>query len=63
MNLESVIRSEVNQKGKQKYHILTHTFGIQKNGTDEPICRTGIETQTYRTDLWTQGGERRGGTN
>ena len=32
-------------------------------GTDEPICSAGIETQTQRTDLWTQLGEGEGGTN
>ena len=40
----SVIQSEVSQKEKSKYHILIHIYGIQKNGTDEPICRAGIET-------------------
>ena len=30
----------------------------RKNGTDEPICRAGIETQTERKDVWTLcGGE------
>ena len=28
MNLEPIIQSEVSQKGKDKYHILTHTYGI-----------------------------------
>ena len=28
MDLESVIQSEVNQKEKNKYRILTHTRGI-----------------------------------
>ena len=28
MDLESVIQSEVSQKGKNKYHMLTHTYGI-----------------------------------
>ena len=28
MNLELVIQSEVSQKEKSKYHILTHTYGI-----------------------------------
>ena len=28
MDLESVIQSEVNQKEKNKYHILTHIHGI-----------------------------------
>ena len=46
MDLETVIQSEVNQKEKNKYHILTHICGIQKNGTDEPVCKAEIETQT-----------------
>ena len=28
-----------------------HIDAIQKNGTDEPICRTTIETQTQKTDF------------
>ena len=28
MDLESVIQSEVNQKQKNKYHMLTHIYGI-----------------------------------
>ena len=28
MNLEPIIQSEVNQKEKEKYHILTHIYGI-----------------------------------
>ena len=35
-----------------KYNI----YGIQKNGTDEPICRAEIEKQMERMDVWTQGG-------
>ena len=54
-DLESVIQSEVNQKEKNKYCILMHVCGIQKNGTDEPICRAGIEIQTQRANVWTQG--------
>ena len=45
MDLETVIQSEVSQKEKNKYYILTHTCGIQKNGTDEPVCKAEIETQ------------------
>ena len=45
MNLESVIQSEVSQKEKNKYRILTHTCGIYKNGTDEPTSRAGTEMQ------------------
>ena len=45
MNLESAIQNEVSQKEKNKYRVLTHIYGIQKNGTEEPIFRAGIETQ------------------
>ncbi|MCU5907669.1 hypothetical protein H3U63_18770 [Clostridioides difficile] len=46
MGLETLIQSEVSQKAKDKYCILKHIYGIQENGTDEPICREGTETQT-----------------
>ena len=46
MNLEPIIQSEVSQKEKNKYCILTHIYGIQKDGTDETICRAAMETQT-----------------
>ena len=45
MDLKTVIQSEVSQKEKSKYHILTHICGIQKNGTDEPVCKAKLETQ------------------
>ena len=60
VNLEPIIQSEVSQKEKDKYHILTHIYGIQKNGSEEFIYRAAVEKQTQRTDLWTWGGERRG---
>ena len=43
VKLEPIIQSEVSQKEKNKYFILMHIYGIYKNGTDEPICRAGIE--------------------
>ena len=45
VDLETVIQSEVSQKEKNKYHILAHICGTYKNGTDELVCRAGIETQ------------------
>ena len=45
MNLESIIQSEVSQKEKYKYRILTHIYGIQKNGTEEFIYRATVEKQ------------------
>ena len=62
MNLAPVIQHEVNQKDKNKYHVLTYIYGIWKNGTDKPICRAGMETGTYRMDLRTQQGKRVGQT-
>ena len=40
MNLEPIIQSEVSQKEKDKYCILTHIHGIQKNGTEEFYLRS-----------------------
>ena len=50
MELESVIQSEVSQKEKNKYCMLTHIYGIlktkKKNGHEEPRGKMGIKTQT-----------------
>ena len=47
MDLETVIQSDVSQKEKNKYHMLTHIYGIKKKkGSEEPRGRTGIKTQT-----------------
>ena len=53
MKLESIIQSEVSQKDKHQYSILTHIYGILKDGNDNPICKTEKETQMYRRDFWT----------
>ena len=58
MNLEPIIQSEVSQKEKEKYCILTHTYGILEYGTGEFIYRATMEKQ--RIDLWTWGEGRRG---
>ena len=45
---ESVIHSEVSQKEKKKYCILTHIYRIlKKKGHEEPRGKTGIKMQTY----------------
>ena len=38
---------------KNKYRTVTHTCGIQKNGTDEPIYKAEMETQTDRANIQT----------
>ena len=45
MNLEPIIQSEVSQKKKDKYRILMHIYGIQKNGTEEFIFRAAMENK------------------
>ena len=48
MKLEPIIQSEVNEKEKHQYSIITHIYGIQKDGNDNPACKTAKETQMYR---------------
>ena len=60
MDLEAVIQSEVSQKEENKYHILTHICGTQKNGTDEPVCRAEIETDVENKRMDTKGGSEGG---
>ena len=45
MKLEPIIQSEVSQKDKRQHSILTHIYGILKDGNDDPICKTAKETQ------------------
>ena len=53
MKLEPIIQSEVSQKEKHQYSILTHICGIKNNGNDNPVCETAKETLMYRSVLWT----------
>ena len=54
MKLEPIIQSEVSQKEKHQYSILTHIYGIEEDGNDDPVCKTAKKTQMYITDFWTQ---------
>ena len=53
MKLEPIIQSEVSQKEKHQYSILTHTYGIYKDGKDNPICETVKDTYKKKTDFGT----------
>ena len=53
MKLEPIIQSEISQKEKYQYSILTHIYGIYKDGNNNPIYETEKETQMYRTVFWT----------
>ena len=46
INLEPIIQKRVSRKEKDKYCLLTHIYGIWKDGTDGPMCRAAKETQT-----------------
>ena len=59
MNPEPVTQSEVSQKEKDKYHILKHIYGIQKNGTEEFIYRAAMEKQTQGIDMDMWRGDKR----
>ena len=45
MELEPVIQSDISQKEKHQYSILTHIYGIYKDGNDNLVCETAKETQ------------------
>ena len=51
MELETLILSEVSQKEKDKYHMISHIWN-QIYGTNEPIYRKETNLWTLRTDLW-----------
>ena len=53
MKLEPIIQREVSQREKHQYSILTHIYGIQKDGNNDPISKTAKEAQIQRTDFWT----------
>ena len=60
MKLEPIIQSEVSQKDKDQYSILTHIYGILKDGNDNPMCKTEKETHVQNR-LWDSLGEGEGG--
>ena len=43
--LEPIIESEVSQKEKHQYSILTHVYGIYKDNNNAPILKTAKETE------------------
>ena len=51
MKLEPIIQSEVSQKDKDQYSILMHTYGILKDGNDNPICKTHRKQRKRATDV------------
>ena len=60
MKLEPIIQSEVSQKEKHQYSILTHIYGILKHGNNNPVYETAKETLMYNS-LMDSVGEEEGG--
>ena len=46
--MELIVPSEVSQKEKHQYSILTNICGIQKDGNNNPVYETAKETLMYR---------------
>ena len=44
MKLELIIQSEVSQKEKHQYSLLMYIYGIEKDGNNNPTCKTAKET-------------------
>ena len=55
------MQSEVSQKERHQYSILTHVYGIQKDGNDNPVCETAKEIQDVQNGLLDSVGEGEGG--
>ena len=62
MKLEPIVQSEVSQKEKYQYSVLTHIYGIQKDSNDNPICKTAKETRDVKNRHLDYVGEGEGGT-
>ena len=51
MQLEIIIPSEISQKEKEKYHMISNYMYNLKYGTNEHIYKTETNSQTQRRDL------------
>ena len=51
MDLGIIILSEESQKEKDKYQMISFICGIFKNGMNELIYKTEIDSQTQKTNL------------
>ena len=61
MKLEPIIQSELSQKEKHQYSLLTHIYGIQKDGNDDPVCKTAKKDTDVYSRLLDSEGEGEGG--
>ena len=59
MKLETLILSEVSQKGKDKCYMISHIWNLIY-GTNVDNYRNETNSWTWRRDLWLPRGRRRG---
>ena len=52
IDLANVIYSEINQKENKVSYNIVYMWNLEKNGTNELICKEEKETQMQRTNLW-----------
>ena len=57
MNLEPIIQNEVSQNEKDKYHILMHIYGIQKDSTDDSTFRRQQRRHRHKEQILDTVGE------
>ena len=50
MDLQIIMLGEISQR-KDKYHMILLIYGILKNGTNELIYKTEIESQMQKTNM------------
>ena len=61
MKLEPIKQSEVSQKEKHQYSILTHIYGIQKDGNKDPYIQDSKRDTDVKNRLLDSVGEGEGG--
>ena len=52
IDLQITILREINQREKDKYHMISLCGIFKKNYTNELIYKTETDSQTQRTNLW-----------
>ena len=52
MDLKIIIRSEVSQAGKGKYHEITNMWNPIKNDTKDPIHKSKTDSKISNPNLW-----------
>ena len=51
-DIEIIILSDISQREKDKYHMISLICRILKNDTNELIYKIEIESQTQKINLW-----------